>query len=357
VLPSEREGAIPPPQPGALPRAEEARAFGPSPRPHSPLPGIPYLRLRFTLQAEEPAMLPEFQGSMLRGAFGHALRRLACSLGPEQPCATCPLRRACAYPRLFEPVRTAEPVPSFLRGIGEVARPYVFEPRSGGGRLAPGEPLGFDLLLFGQAVELQAYAILAVRRMAAAGLGTRRARFRLARAEAVAVDPLAPPHLLFENGAPRDVSPAPAVAPPWEPLPGPAVTLRFLTPLRLKVRDHLTDRPRFRDLAFAMLRRTLELAHAHVPGAALDWDIRPLLEKAQAVRVAAADLAWQDQERWSQRQKTSMLLGGIVGTMTLEGDLTPFTSLLRTAEVVHLGKGATFGLGQMKLCAAPSSSC
>src|SRR5207237_5765479 len=144
--------------------------------------------------------------------------------------------------------------------------------------LAPGEPLGFDLLLFGQAVELQAYAILAVRRMAAAGLGTRRARFRLARAEAVEVDPMAAPRLLFEDGTPLDVPPAPAAAPPWEPLPGPAVTLRFLTPLRLKVRDHFTDRPRFRDLAFAVLRRTLELAHAHTADAALDWNIRPLLD-------------------------------------------------------------------------------
>jgi hypothetical protein len=98
-----------------------------------------------------------------------------------------------------------------------------------------------------------------------------------------------------------------------------------------------------------MLRRTLELAHAHVPGAALDWDFRPLLDQASDVRVAAADLAWQEQERWSQRQQTAMRLGGVVGTMAFEGDLTPFAPLLRTAELVHVGKGATFGLGQVKL--------
>jgi len=42
-----------------------------------------------------------------------------------------------------------------------------------------------------------------------------------------------------------------------------------------------------------------------------------------------------------------MKLGGIVGHIVLEGDLEPFTALLRTAEVVHLGKGATFGLGKL----------
>jgi hypothetical protein len=319
-----------------------------------PLPAIPYLRLRFTLQAEEPALLPEFQGSMLRGAFGHALRRLACSMGPAQPCGTCPLRRVCAYPRLFEPVRAGEPAPSFLRGIDEAARPYVFEPRSGGGRLAPGESLGFDLLLFGQAVELQAYAILAVQRMAAAGLGTRRSRFRLARAEAI--DPVAPPLLLVEDGVSLDVSPGASGGSAL----GAAVRLRRDSPLPDPVAPQ-SARPSHRPSTLPRSRlrhpaaRTLELAQTHGPSAALDWDIRPLLDQAQEVRVAATDLVWQDQKRWSQRQKTSMRLGGVVGTMTIEGDLSLFAALLHTAEVIHLGKGATFGLGQVKLCAASSS--
>lgn len=314
------------------------------------LPAIPSLRLRFTLLAGEPAMLPDFQGSMLRGAFGHALRRLVCAMGPEQPCGTCPLRRACVYPRIFEPVRGDGPPPPFLRGVEEVARPYVFEPGSPGGSLPRGGSLGFDLLLFGQAAALQAYAILAVQRMAEAGLGTRRTRFRLARVEALA--PPAPPSLLFDQGTLLDVPPASPTVPCSEPLPGASMTLRFLTPLRLKVRDRLTDQPRFRDLAFAMLRRTLEIAHAHVPGAAVDWEFRPLLDQASNVRIAATALTWQDQERWSQRQQTSMRLGGVVGTLILEGNLEPFGPLLRTAEVIHLGKGATFGLGQVSLSAA-----
>jgi CRISPR/Cas system endoribonuclease Cas6 (RAMP superfamily) len=35
--------------------------------------------------------------------------------------------------------------------------------------------------------------------------------------------------------------------------------------------------------------------------------------------------------------------------MRLEGDLQPFTQLLRMAEVLHVGKGATFGLGRVAL--------
>ena len=289
------------------------------------LPTIPHLRLEVTLRAEEPAMLPAFHGSMLRGAFGHALRRSVCSMGPAQGCETCTLRRPCIYTRIFESFVEGEP-PPFLRGIDQAVRPYLFEPKGGAGRLEPGDPLRFDLLLFGQAVDLQAYAVLAIRRMAQSGLGSGRARFRLDHIE------------MRESPALQEA-----------PLPDGPVTLRFVTPLRLKIRDQLADRFRFRDLAFHMLRRTLELAHTHVPGAPVDWSFQPLLRKADAVQATAADLRWHDWERWSQRQQTRMKLGGVVGTLTLDGDLSPFTSLLRTAEVIHVGKGTTFGLGKMEV--------
>ena len=44
-----------------------------------------------------------------------------------------------------------------------------------------------------------------------------------------------------------------------------------------------------------------------------------------------------------------MILGGFVGEMEIEGDLEPLVPLLRTAEILHLGKGATFGLGRMEI--------
>ena len=44
-----------------------------------------------------------------------------------------------------------------------------------------------------------------------------------------------------------------------------------------------------------------------------------------------------------------MSLGGFLGTLAIEGDLAPLWPLLRTAEVLHVGKGATFGLGKLEL--------
>jgi CRISPR-associated endoribonuclease Cas6 len=337
-----------------LPAKPDAPAAGAAAAPEPPpagapyaLPRIPYVRLRCTLAAVEQAMLPPFKGSLLRGAFGHALRRTVCAVGPEQECASCRLRRTCVHTRLFETFVEAPP-PPFLAGVGTSPRPYVFEPAGERRSFAPGEPLEFDLLLFGQAIDLEAYALLAVERMAAAGLGSGRCRFALERVRAPGPDGVW--QTLFADGRAPARGPLAPALPRQDPL-GERAVLRFSTPTRLKVRDHLTLAVRFRDLAFAMLRRTLELAHFHVPGAAIDWDFHRLLARAGDVRVAAADLTWHDWERYSNRQQTKMAMGGFVGRLELAGDLAPFAPLLRAAEVVHVGKGATFGLGRMEVAA------
>jgi CRISPR-associated endoribonuclease Cas6 len=312
------------------------------------LPPIPYVRLAFSLRACGPAVLPAYKGSMLRGAFGQALRRMVCVMGPRQECAGCRLRRECVYTRLFETFIEGQP-PPFLRGLPTSPRPYVFEPRGEQRQLATGEALDFELLLIGQACDLQAFAVLAVERMADAGLGHGRHRFAVKRVTCREADGL---WREVPGGAdgppPPPADPAPSY--PAAELPDSSrALLRFLTPTRIKVKDHLVASIGFRALVFSMLRRTLELAHFHVPGAAIGWHFRPLLDATAAVQVKVADLRWHDWQRYSNRQGRKMSLGGFVGEIELEGDLAPFAHLLRTAEIVHVGKGATFGLGKIAI--------
>lgn len=321
------------------------------------LPAIPYLRLRLVLRAEEPAELPPYQGSMLRGAFGHALRRLVCAMGSAQPCAACRLRQGCHYTRLFETFVEGEP-PPFLRGLDTSPRPYVFEPdvahlHRGAPRYEPGDPLSFDLLLFGQAVDLAGWALLALERMSEAGLGARRARFGMERV--LARDPQGGWVVLRDAGRWTGRDLPPPSKPSVEGLSGERITLNFRTPVRLQVRGELATGVSMRSLAFPMVRRALELAAFHVPGAEPDWTFRPLLEHAGTVRITNADLHWYDWQRYSNRQQRKINLGGLLGSVELEGDLTPLMPLLRTAEIVHLGKGATFGLGKMEIVQQPGS--
>ncbi len=92
----------------------------------------------------------------------------------------------------------------------------------------------------------------------------------------------------------------------------------------------------------------LELATFHVPEAAPDWSFRPFLEHAGTVRITASDLHWFDCRRYSNRQEKTIDIGGLLGHVELEGDLAPLAALLRTAELVHVGKGATYGLGKLE---------
>lgn len=303
------------------------------------IPTLPYLRLRCTLRAEEEALLPSFKGSMLRGAFGRALRKAACAMGPRQDCETCGLRGACLYTRLFETFIDGEP-PPFLKGQTAAPRPFVLEAEDERRQFVPGDRLRFDLLLLGSAVGLQTLAALAVERLAAAGLGERRKRF--------AVQEIA-----YQDAAgrfrPLGRSLAPSLLPPRNGLPNEAFTLHFRTPARFKVGGQLVRSLDFRALVFRMLARLLELAHFFGDRAAVDWNFGPLLRHAGGVRIVEQRLGWQDFKRYSARQQTEMTLGGFIGSLRLEGDLAPFAPLLRTAEIVHVGKGTTFGLGRVEV--------
>ena len=312
------------------------------------IPDIPYLRLRCTLRAEQEALLPSFKGSMLRGALGHALRRSACVMGPGQRCDSCGLRKVCLYTRLFETFIEDEP-PPFLKGQTAAPRPFVLEVEEQKRHFAPGDRLRFDLLLFGSAVDLQALAGVAVARMAEQGLGERKRRFRAE--EISALDASGSFRTLYSEERPvwkawrrrwcrRRTTSRKA-----------RFVLHFKTPLRLKKDGHLLQEVAFRGLVFRMLTRVLELSHFFGNRSAIDWELRRFLRQTEGVCVTDQSLAWQDLKRYSARQGTEMTMGGLVGSLRLEGDLRPFAALLRAAEIVHIGKSTTFGLGQVEISA------
>ena len=52
--------------------------------------------------------------------------------------------------------------------------------------------------------------------------------------------------------------------------------------------------------------------------------------------------------RYSNRQQQAMNLEGLMGTVTLHGELGDFAPLLQ-GEYIHVGKSATFGLGRYSI--------
>jgi len=304
----------------------------------TPFPAARY-RLEFT--TEQPIHLPEYAGSALRGAFGHALRQLACVT--RQPhCAECPLYRSCAYPAIFE---TPPPLAYARRKVSNVPLPFVVEPPPWGERAhAAGSLLHFSTVLIGPALAQLPMVLMAWRRALQLGLGPQQGTARLER--------------VFVEGQTEPIlsAAAPGVRPHAQllplPPPGPApgcVTLVFDTPLRLQIGGHLLGVGELtaQHLLRALLRRVAELVELQL-GASLDIDFAALSAHASTIS-GESQLAWRDWTRQSNRQQQRMVLGGVVGRWTLQGDLAPFWPLLHLGQWLHVGKNTTFGLGRYRI--------
>lgn len=302
---------------------------------------LPLLRLHLTVRAEGPLQLPPYAGSMLRGAFGHAL--LALSPLPHADGQPCALHASCPYCQLF----AAPPLPGHsLQKFSHMPQPYVIEPPTAGAlQLQAGQTFGFGLVLIGKALGLLPTVLQAWQRALRTGLGPGHTPCTL-------VD------IHDENGAKRlsdkreQLSNLIATLPP-APALGAQATLHFGTPLRLQVQGKPVRAAQLtaRDLLVALARRNQLLCDVHLGAAAPQHDFAALSAQATAITLHGDGLRWFDWGRYSQRQQQEMQLGGLLGSVQLQGDLAPFAQLLHLGQWLHVGKNATMGLGRYRLAA------
>jgi len=110
----------------------------------------------------------------------------------------------------------------------------------------------------------------------------------------------------------------------------------------------------FHVLVRALLRRVSSLAYFHC-GARWETDYRGWVERAQGVEAVDTHLSWMEWGRRSGRQKRRIEMGGVVGSVTYAGDLAPFRPLLALGMLVHVGKGAVFGNGWIRVQGAKAT--
>lgn len=307
------------------------------------LNAFPAARYRFDFEVVTPLRLPEYAGSALRGAFGHALKRSVCvTRAPD--CKACTLYRTCAYPAVFAP---PAPAHHAAQKFSDIPAPYVIEPPPWGARAyAPGEPLTFQIVLIGSALKHLPLVIHALARAFAHGIGASEGTARLDAVQHLAADGIAATVYRAEAGHLTEhpaALPAPAAACP------PRITLEFDTPLRLQHNGRALGARELTParLLMGLVKRTALLADLHT-GQALNVDFRALARDADTITDLKA-LHWRDWGRYSSRQQREMKLGGVVGRWTLEGDLAPFWPFLHLGLWLHVGKETVFGLGQYRL--------
>jgi len=304
---------------------------------------LKYLTLDWDCQFESRVTLPAFKGSMLRGTLGHALKSTVCAVRIKI-CDNCLLRQNCLYARIFEYK------PNSLEGRSQAAlpHPYVLEYPTNEQTYEPGDNFRFRLIILGSYVESLPYWIYSIQQMGERGLGPRgrdgnRARFRLKNV-------LAAGQRIFDESTSSLVSVIPTQELNWTEPPNniQRIRIELQTPLRTKDHNRLAT-----DLDFPLLIR-LGLRRLQSFNNAFGVRIEPenitrLLHEAKEVRMVDKQIRWHEQLRYSTRQQERQQFGGLIGDLEFEGNLEPFWPLLRIAEIVHLGKETSFGLGKLKL--------
>lgn len=310
------------------------------------------VNLRFTIRAIDHIILPDYHGSALRGAFGHAFKKACCAIRVND-CRECQLKGQCVYAYMFE--TECDPADTFIRNRSGLPHPYIFRPQLNPvSQVHPGADMEFNLILIGKAIKHITYYAYAAALMGDLGLAKGGAKFSLHKIESL--DASGQPYLLFPSvGQQLNLENLHVIEFQelcHHRLPTDPCTLRLLTRTDIQKGG---GRP---DITFGLLFRRLlsrvtTLAHLHCD-AGFDADscideFRELSRMADDVAPISKDIVYQDARRWSNRQNQDMPFSGFLGDITFGGDMTPFWPFLLLGEWVHVGKKATFGFGRYEI--------
>ncbi len=322
--------------------------------------GLPQLtshHLRIEVRAQTHIAFGRQPGGQLRGALFGVLRHHYCP-APDDPdpghSAICPV---CWL--------LAREDAGWWRGNTPV-RPYTIEPPlpdPHNGRppfhYRPGETFTFGITLFGTAVNLLPYLILAIPEMGRVGAGRRlpqnkghRGRFTLVNIRCI--HPLTGEEqlLLGEGGSTVQIPTLPVATADIQEAAdrmlariNGRVRLHFLTPTRIIARGRQRiRRPLFRPLFGRLVDRIEGLAREY--GDIGEIDVKPALEAAEHVELICEDTVWVDLSSHSSRTGRSTPIGGFMGYATyMTKDWAPLLPWLIWGTLTHVGKNAVKGDG------------
>lgn len=290
------------------------------------------LPLRVKVQAQRAVSWPHFAGSAIRGTWGHVLRELACLTGSAS-CQGCARRHECAYGASFESAPAANCLhPSFRNGLPA----YIIKtPALRALTLQAGDTVGFELFLLPPAQPHQALLAEALRRAGGRLLVDGAFALQVAPGRPLPVSRLVNPVALASASVAADTAAA--------------LRLDWQTPLRLQNQGRLLRDAAMLDgqiLVRALLRRHLQWCQlsGQEPVAA-----ELFLHAAKLCTLDAGAMRWHELARVSSRQGRRLPLGGLLGSVVVQGSAPVIDCLQQLVEHVQplcVGKETAFGLGR-----------
>lgn len=295
--------------------------------------GLEIVQMRSRFNVLDPFTLPPFSGSMLRGILGRAMSRVR--YGHSPACQACTIRSGCRYGNLyaylFESPWDHPFILSFHITLPErqqrvtYPQPFILN-LPAPGLYRENEELILTLTLIGKATQLTPFFNCSMAQVEQFPLGSQRGRAKI---ESIDFIPISESG--FEQGS--------------DGIPQ-RIKIRFLTPFRFRANNRLGGTLDFYLFVKNLYRRLVHLS-IHNNGD-IPIGLQDLWQIASEVKTVQKSLHWFEFERYSNRQKDHMLLGGYIGEIIFEGDIAPFLPLIRIGEAVNIGKQGSFGFGKYK---------
>jgi len=307
------------------------------------------LKLNIYLEALDVIELPPYKGSVLRGAFGNTFRKTVC-VAKSPTCSSCILMDKCVYSYAFETplVEKSE----IFKNYSNVPHPFVLDPPVDSTLIyRPGKIFRMGLTLIGDdAIDRLSFFLFAIIKMGDMGIGRLRGKFRMISAITVDCNDNEA-EIVYENGELKSFSTFLTIDHAMKKASefnSDRITLDFITPLRIKHKGRLINKPEFDILFRNALRRLTSLAYFHcgIEKPSFYDDVK----LADNVTIQENKTYWQDWSRYSARQKTRMKLGGLMGEVTYKGkkeDINKLKPYIILCSWINLGKGTVFGLGKI----------
>ena len=297
---------------------------------------IAFQKYKFKIKLREKTKPDIYPSFVFRSILGKELKNMSC-LFKGRKCELCDLQMQCAYSFIFEtPVDKNN---EFLKGRNRASHPFILSiPEALNKEI---EEINLELTLLGRSIDYLPYIYHSLKRAEKNGIFRSRVPFKI---EDVSIDNKSILErddkieiinenkfwmLDNENGIHSKKQ----------------CSIQFVSPLRVKKKGRYISDVKYELLIESISRRIKILNSIYgseKKSEDFNWNLLP--------KKVKTDLIWQDLKHYSSRQKNLMKLGGLIGTTIIEGEFNPFEeSLLKAAELFHIGKNISFGLGKIKI--------
>ncbi len=273
---------------------------------------IKYIKITTTLK-QNSKKPPQFIGSTLRGAFGYSLKKTTC-INPSYECQGCFAKDNCLYHDFYEQKNKTHKYR------------FDFELNQ--------DKYDFSLYLFEDATQKLPYVISSIYKMLTEqGFGRDREKFEILSISCNQQN-------IYNNGKFNlsDIEPITFKTNPNIDAP---ITLKFITPFRMKYQNHLLNQKPNLEIILNSIQNKLN---------AIKGAKRGKLEYNPLYTEKDHQINFYDIKRFSNRQKSKLQIGGILGYIQYQEIDQNSLTLLQLGEIIGIGKQTSFGLGKIKIC-------